>query len=321
MKNFFASISIPAEWMLVVALLAFAGASLLVGTALLRRGRSLNKQSQRLDAAVAARSGVAQKDRVVVGARARIVQLGLRGVATSLGRSLVADEDRLLLDQCGIDTPAGRSWFFLARAILGFGLPLLGWLVLGGGSFLKIILIVFFGFGAGYLGPKWFLSRRAKARRKQADAELPLLVDLLRLLQGVGLSVDQTMQLIEQDFQPTMPVLVAELGHAAAQYRSGQTRESSMQRFAKLYRNDDMASIADLIVQVDKFGGAVQEPLRLFGERMRERRRNEMKAKVGQLTVKMTGVMVVTLLPALVIVTGGAGFLAIFRGLAKIQGS
>jgi tight adherence protein C len=72
---------------------------------------------------------------------------------------------------------------------------------------------------------------------------------------------------------------------------------------------------------VDKFGGAVQEPLRLFGERMRDRRRNDMKAKVGQLTVKMTGVMVVTLLPALIIVTGGAGFIAIFRGLAHIQGA
>lgn len=320
MKNFIPSLSITAELIWVAALLVFAGASLLIGTALLRRGRSLNKQSQRLDAAVAARSGVAQKERDVKHAHGRIVRFGLRGVASSLGKSLVADEDRVLLDQCGVDSPAGRAWFFLARAILGFGLPVLGWVVFGGGSLARVSIIVFFGFGLGYLGPKWFMSRRATARRKQADAELPLLVDLLRLLQGVGLSVDQTMQLIEQDFQPTMPVLVTELGHAAAQYRSGQTRESSMQRFAKLYRNDDMASIADLIVQVDKFGGAVQEPLRIFGERMRDRRRNDMKAKVGQLTVKMTGVMVVTLLPALIIVTGGAGFIAIFRGLAHIQG-
>lgn len=34
----------------------------------------------------------------------------------------------------------------------------------------------------------------------------------------------------------------------------------------------------------------------------------------------MTGVMVLTLLPALLIVTGGAGFLAVIRGLSRING-
>ncbi|KKB63227.1 hypothetical protein WM40_12995 [Robbsia andropogonis] len=310
------------EGLIALALILAALAAGVVGAALMSRARSLHKRSMRLDEAVAARAGktVAAKPSKRQGWRDRIEDIGVRGLATSIGQSLVADEDRVLLDQCGVDTVVGRAWFFLARAALCIALPLGSYLLLGKGSVLAACLTVFFGFGVGYMAPKYVMSKRAAARRKRADAELPLLVDLLRLLQGVGLSVDQAMQLIEQDFAPSMPVLVTELQHASAQYRSGQTRESALQRFATVYKNDDMASIAELIVQVDRYGGGVQEPLRQFGDRMRERRRLDLKARIGQLTVKMTGVMVTTLLPALIIVTGGAGFIAIIRGVSQFGG-
>ena len=47
--------------------------------------------------------------------------------------------------------------------------------------------------------------------------------------------------------------------------------------------------------------------------------RAELKARIGRITVKMTGVMVTTLLPALIIVTAGPGFLAISRSLATLS--
>ncbi|MBE0629533.1 MAG: type II secretion system F family protein, partial [Burkholderia vietnamiensis] len=75
-------------------------------------------------------------------------------------------------------------------------------------------------------------------------------------------------------------------------------------------------AIARLMVQVDKHGGAVQEPLKQFGDRLRETRRAMLRDRIGRLTVKMTGVMVVTLLPALLIVTAGPGLLAVMRALA-----
>ncbi|MDT4880080.1 hypothetical protein FQZ97_1158060 [compost metagenome] len=71
-------------------------------------------------------------------------------------------------------------------------------------------------------------------------------------------------------------------------------------------------------MQVDRHGGAVQEPLRAFSDRLREHRRSEMKERIGKITVKMTGVMVITLLPALLIVTAGPGFIAIFHALGSV---
>lgn len=44
-----------------------------------------------------------------------------------------------------------------------------------------------------------------------------------------------------------------------------------------------------------------------------------MKELIGKISVKMTGVMVVTLLPALIIITAGPGFLAVIRALGGMS--
>jgi hypothetical protein len=46
-------------------------------------------------------------------------------------------------------------------------------------------------FRVGFMLPKLYVQRRAAARRQSVIDELPLFVDMLRLLQGVGLSLDR----------------------------------------------------------------------------------------------------------------------------------
>jgi tight adherence protein C len=108
------------------------------------------------------------------------------------------------------------------------------------------------------------------------------------------------------------------LNLANNQYSRGRTREHSLHRLATLHKNENLRGLVSLLVQVDKHGGAVQEPLRVFSDRLRESRRSEMKERIGKITVKMTAVMVTTLLPALVIVTAGPGFIAVFRSLGAM---
>ncbi len=136
----------------------------------------------------------------------------------------------------------------------------------------------------------------------------------------MGLSIDQSLQVLIKEFAQVLPVLAYELRLASELYVRGRTREQSLARLAAGFDNDDLSAICRLIAQVDQHGGAVQEPLNRFGERLREKRRLELKEKVGKTTVKMTAVMIVTLLPALLIVTGGAGFVAVLRGLSRMGG-
>lgn len=239
---------------------------------------------------------------------------------TKWGQQLVAHEDRSLLVQCGYQTKHSKTYFLLARIGLSITFPLIALFFF---PFLKTasheLIAVFFAFTLGFLAPKWFLRRQAAKRSKQAAKELLVFVDILGLLQGAGLSIDQSLHLIAKDFRGVMPVLAGELEMVNRLHASGRTRGQALLRMSEMFKSDALADLSALIVQIDKHGGAVQEPLRQFGERLREQRRMRMKEDIGKITVKMTGVMVLTLLPSLLIVTAGPGFLSVLRALGGMK--
>ncbi|KAA6129699.1 type II secretion system F family protein [Cupriavidus cauae] len=259
------------------------------------------------------------------GARARLgAQLGgrfdERWLASPIGKAIVGPEELRLLEQCGWYGPKARAIFgglrlcvplLIAAVLMLWRLP---------ESLQGAVFTAFGGFAVSFLAFKSVLRRRAAGRMRQLDDELPVLVDMLRLLQGVGMSIDQSLQLIVTEFGSMLPVLGPELKRANDQFASGRSREQTLQRIGKLFESEDLRNLIMLLNQVDRFGGAVQEPLKLFGLRLQEARKMRLKEKVGRLTVKMTGVMVVSLLPVLLIVTAGPGFLGVIRMLAKFAG-
>ncbi|MFW2475125.1 type II secretion system F family protein, partial [Burkholderia pseudomallei] len=246
-------------------------------------------------------------------------RFGMRLLDTRLGKQIVADEDRMLLEQCGYVDAHTRGIFLSARIACAIALPAAVALV--GGETVRTHLGAWVALSviAGFMLPKIYVRRRAAARRQSVVDEMPLLVDMLRLLQGVGLSLDQSIQVVTNDFRGMLPVLSSELGIAQRQFVAGRTREQSLQRLATSFDNEDLRAIVRLLIQVDKHGGAVQEPLKQFGDRLREVRRAMLRERIGRLTVKMTGVMILTLLPALFIVTAGPGMLAVTHALTAAR--
>lgn len=250
----------------------------------------------------------------------RFAHTGIRWLDTPFGRQIVADEDRRLLEQCGFVDTRTRGLFLVARlvgALLAFVLA--ATLARGQQEGPRYVALVIIAAMVGFMLPKIVLRRRAGKRRNAVVDELPLLVDLLRLLQGVGLSLDQSLQVVVNDFRGMLPVLASELEIAQRQFAAGRTREQSLNRLATSYDNEDLRAVMRLLVQVDRHGGAVQEPLKQFGDRLRETRRAMLRERIGKLAVKMTGVMIVTLLPALMIVTAGPGVLAVQHSLGTVK--
>jgi len=309
--------------LLLMLLMAALGVALFLKLG--RQGRS----RQRVDRALAERTGLETPRAGPTGKVAAMTsaaeQAGMKLGKSRLGDSLLAAEDSKLLDLAGFrNIVRARSLFIVSRLGLAILLPVLAWLGMQlrakEPTLLGWAMVAFFGFAIGWMLPKWLVLRRVRQRKQGAEQELPLLIDLLRLLQGVGLSVDQSLHVLVGEFRTVMPTLAYELNNSLDLYARGRTREQSLARLASGFDNDDLSAICRLIVQVDKHGGAVQEPLGRFSERLRERHRLELKAKVARLTVKMTGVMVLTLLPALLIVTGGSGFVALIRALSRVVG-
>jgi tight adherence protein C len=316
------------------ALLAAAIGAGLIGMHALSRYARMQRSARTLDQALtqrAAAASVAAAPRDVPqpaphpkrGLLAAIGSTGTGWLDTPIGRVAVAEEDRRLLDRCGYLDARARGYFLAARIVGAVVMPLalLAWARYGthGLHGTRVAMYFFIALSLGFMAPKWVIKSRASTRQSAVNSELPMFVDLLRLLQGVGLSLDQSLQVMISDFKSVLPVLSRELAMAQAQFATGRTREQSLKRLSTTYDNDDLAAIVRLVIQVEQHGGAVQEPLRQFGDRLRDGRRAMLRERIGKLTVKMTGVMVITLLPALLIVTAGPGFIAIVHSLAGIH--
>lgn len=312
--------------MLVIAAILLALGIVLFGLTVLQQARHAEQVSQVLDRALqkaSAERGTAADAKVRRNWRQRglhaLELLGKRFENGRLGTWLLASEDRLLLDQANRNTPTGRALYIGLRLALAVALPIvfLPWLPSAGARLLLNALAVF---AAGLLLPKLVLSTWAARLRKQADEELPLLIDLLRLLQGVGISMDQSLQIIDERFRTVLPVIGREIHDANIVYAHGRSRAQSLHRLAEAFDNQDLQSVVQIIVQVHEHGGAVQEPLRQFAERVREQRKARMKEKTGKLSVKMTLVMMLTLLPALMLVLAGPAVISLIGTMARLRG-
>lgn len=310
--------------LLAQAVLALAVAVALFGLGELQRSRQRSRQDQvvaralrhpgNADPATAPNS----HRKPWRGALAWLESIGHRFEKGRFGTLLLTAEDRLLLDQANQNTVAGRAVFLGLRLVLALLLPVLVavWAHPHG---LKAIIELFAALALGTLLPKFVLNAWASRLRKRAEDELPLLIDLLRLLQGVGFSVDQSLQTIAERFQPVLPVLGREIRDANTAYMHGRLRAPSLRRLAESFGNNDLQSLVQILVQVHEHGGAVQEPLRQFAERLREQRKMSLKEKIGKLSVKMTVVMMLTLLPALMLVLAGPAAVSLIGTMSTFK--
>jgi len=306
------------------ALLVLALGLCLLAWSLLQRARQQDQREQMIDHALqrGVPMGLHGNDgaqNVWVAARRWLESIGRHFEEGRLGKALLAQEDLLLLGQTNHNTTSGRALFLGLRLVMALVLPVLV-IVLLRPSGVKAFVDLLAGLAAGVLLPKLVLSSWAGRLRKRAETELPLLVDLLRLLQGIGFSMDQSLQTIAERFRVVIPVLGREIREANISYMHGRPRQQSLRRLAESFDNQDLKSLVQIILQVHQHGGAVQEPLREFAERLREQRKLRMKEKTGKLSVKMTLVMMLTLLPALMMVLAGPAIVSMISTMAKLKG-
>jgi tight adherence protein C len=307
--------------LLTIALVLAACGLALFGISLFRQARQRDRNALVVESALGAErekaATASADDPWPVRALAWVRGFGDQFGGSRIEKALLAPEDRLLLDRCGYNNAPGRAVFLGVRVLLAIGLALLAsaWLA---DSKLGPLFGGLIGLGAGLLLPKFALRSWATRVTRRADQELPLFVDLLRLLQGVGMSMDQSLDVIAEQFRSSVPVLGHELRLANLAYARGRSREASLQRLGEVFDNEDLRSLVRMIVQVDAHGGAVQEPLRQFGVRLREQRKMRMKELSGKLSVKMTLVMMLTLLPALMLVLAGPAVIALVGAVSKL---
>lgn len=187
------------------------------------------------------------------------------------------------------------------------------------GSTLDVLFFVYAYavFTIGYMLPKYLLKMMAGRRMARFIEELPLFVDFLRMLQGVGLNLEQSLLVMTDVHFKALPVMSEEIREVTRQIASGRSRSQAFERMANQLRVVELRELVAVLVQADRYGGSLQEPLLQYSRQLVQRRHFKMQAQIGKTATKMTVVMVLFLFPALLIVTAGPGVLAILKTLSR----
>lgn len=183
-----------------------------------------------------------------------------------------------------------------------------------GTTWLKVILAG----GIAYLAPKHILAWLASRRMRALAAEIPLFVDYLRMMHGAGVSFEQALVLFAEERRVGLPLLATEFNYVRIAIKSGRSRTDALKQMADQLDLAELCELVALINDSDRYGAGLLEPLKSFATRLLEKNRFEMQENVGKLATRMIVVMVLFLLPALLIVTAGPGFIAVFKALTRL---
>jgi len=168
----------------------------------------------------------------------------------------------------------------------------------------------------GWLLPNQVLHRLVARYRNRLQQALPDTVDLLGIVLGTGLALDQAMLRVSEEMQFIYPELSAEFYTVVMQVKAGQDRSRAFQQLVRRTGIEDIKSLSAMIVQSERFGTSLSQALKVYAEALRTRRRLRAEAAVGKAGIKMLFPIVLFILPALFVVTLVPGVLSVLRDLS-----
>jgi tight adherence protein C len=176
---------------------------------------------------------------------------------------------------------------------------------------------------AGILGillPKQVLHRLVRRYRRKLQEALPDTVDLLGIVLGTGLALDQSMTRVSEELQHIYPELAGEFYTVVMQVRAGQERGKAFAQLVRRTGIEDIKSLSAMIVQSEKFGTSLSQALKVYADALRTRRRLRAEAAVGRAGIKMLFPIVVFILPVLFVITLVPGMLSVLENLRLLGG-
>jgi tight adherence protein C len=234
----------------------------------------------------------------------------LDSLATSIGELAERRVDRSREREIRQQLSAAGLYRTTPRKFLGYRLLAtvgfsLGWIVLlsvsGGSFFLLLFGAVCLG-AMGWVGPTFWLKRRAASRLQQIDHEMPELVDLLVTAVEGGLGFGGSLELAVRSLEGP---LGEELRLALQEQSLGLTTNGALQNMLERIDTLSVRSFVQAIVQGESLGVSVGKILRDLAREMRSRRRQAAEERAHKAGTKIIFPVAVCIFPALFVVALG----------------
>ena len=169
----------------------------------------------------------------------------------------------------------------------------------------------------GWLLPQQVLHRLVKRYRRKLQDALPDTVDLLGIVLGTGLALDQAMTRVSEEMQFIYPELSAEFSTVVMQVKAGQERAKAFQQMVRRTGIEDIKSLAAMIVQSERFGTSLSQALKVYADSLRTRRRLRAETAVAKASIKMLFPIIFFILPVLFVITLVPGILSVLHDLSQ----
>ncbi|MBI5280144.1 MAG: type II secretion system F family protein [Candidatus Solibacter usitatus] len=167
----------------------------------------------------------------------------------------------------------------------------------------------------GWLLPNQVLHRLVRSYRQKLQEALPDTVDLLGIVLGTGLALDQAMTRVSEEMQFIYPELANEFYTVVMQVKAGQERAKAFQQMVRRTGLEDIKSLSAMIIQSERFGTSLANALKVYADALRTRRKLRAEAAVAKAGIKMLFPIVLFILPALFVITLVPGLLSVLRDL------
>ncbi|MBE1283241.1 MAG: type II secretion system F family protein [Rhodobacteraceae bacterium] len=159
--------------------------------------------------------------------------------------------------------------------------------------------------GAGYMLPKYWVTRRVEARSEEITSGFPDALDMMLVCVEAGQSLDQSIVRVAKELRASYPALADEFAVVAYEMKAGKDKDKVLRDMGTRCGVPDISSFVTVMIQSAAFGTSIAEALRVYAGEMRDKRVMRAEEAANKLPTKMTlATMMLTVPPLLIILVG-----------------
>jgi tight adherence protein C len=159
--------------------------------------------------------------------------------------------------------------------------------------------------GVGYLGPKYWVTRRQAERQDAITNGFPDSLDMMLVCVEAGQSLDQSILRVSNELKSGFPELAYEFQVVSHEMKAGKDKGSVLKDMSERCGVQDIKSFVTVLVQSQQFGTSIADALRVYAAEMRDKRVMRAEEAANKLPTKMTlATMMLTVPPLLIILIG-----------------
>lgn len=174
--------------------------------------------------------------------------------------------------------------------------------------------------GFGLFIPEFVLSFLISRRKQNIFLGLPDALDLMVVCVEAGLGLDQAMRRVAEEMSKTHREISHEFKICNQALQMGRGRTEVLQDLGDRNGVDDLKTLAQIMIQVDRFGTSIGVALRTQSDTMRTRRRQLAEEKAAKTAVKLIFPLVLFIFPGIFVVLVGPAAITMINEMLPAMG-